>query len=848
MKIKSFLLFLSLVLLQESTGQLQDYSKPFVRWWWPGNAVDSVEIAIQLDAFAKAGIGGVEIIPIYGVKGAEKKFIPYMSPRFRDMVQFTIEEAKRYGITVDMTLGSGWPFGGPWVEPEHAAKKIDFTNMKLSGTGQMVKRACPGGEGLVIDHLSKPAILDFLSFFDSAAFISKGNIRAVFNDSYEAYGANWTGNFSEEFEKRMGYKLENQKAFFSGTLTGEDAERVLHDYRMVLSELILQSFALPLKDWASGRGVLVKSQSHGSPGNLLDLYAAADIPETEIFGSSRFPVPGLRRDEGHTGINADPDHLVMKMASSAAHLAGKDLVSCETGTWLGEHFRVSLSQLKPEVDQLFAAGINHIFYHGICYSPHDEPWPGWQFYAATDFSPRSALWSDLPEMNRYISNCQEILQHSKPANEVLVYFPFHDLISRINPAKPFYMFEVQNANEWIRNTPLEALDKQITAHGCGYDFFSDTQLSGFLCTEGKIKTAAGNVYEALVIPPLKYIPQNSLEKLLQLAEDGARIYFPASEMGLPGKVGEENDLQNFSMISEKMKVLAEGGGTSYSVADKIDLSGIQPSVQEPPASLRYLRKKEEGKELYFFVNLGGSGINTKLKLKGEFRHARVYDPLTDKEVSQTITPVDGYSPVWINLAPGESVFVFCEKRKARETTFVLREPDTLKSLVPSKWLLTFRTGVPSIQESLFPDPLQSWTSLGIPELNRYSGYGEYQTVFNLDLAEEYCGCLLRIDGLHETAGVSLNGEYLGKIWCLPNEMFIPRAAFRSVNHLVLEVKNLDANRIADMDRRKVNWKKFYDINFVNLAYKPFDASAWKPFPSGICGKVEIIPVRCKQPE
>ena len=44
-------------------------------------------------------------------------------------------------------------------------------------------------------------------------------------------------------------------------------------------------------------GQLVRNQSHGAPGNLLDLYANADIPETETFGSTPFPIPGLRRSD-----------------------------------------------------------------------------------------------------------------------------------------------------------------------------------------------------------------------------------------------------------------------------------------------------------------------------------------------------------------------------------------------------------------------------------------------------------------------------------------------------------------------------------------------------------------------
>src|SRR5690606_8378845 len=158
--------------------------------------------------------------------------------------------------------------------------------------------------------------------------------------------------------------------------------------------------------------------AHGSPGNLLDLYALADIPETEIFGSSGFPIPGLRVD----GLpnSHPPDPLVIRMASSAAHVAGKPLVSSESCTWLGEHFRVALSQAKPELDQLWTAGVNHVFYHGIAYSPPDAPWPGWLFYASTNFAPSNPQWPHFKALNAYVARVQSALQSGSPDNDVLL--------------------------------------------------------------------------------------------------------------------------------------------------------------------------------------------------------------------------------------------------------------------------------------------------------------------------------------------------------------------------------------------------------------------------------------------
>jgi hypothetical protein len=77
-------------------------------------------------------------------------------------------------------------------------------------TQQQVKRAAPGGEGLVLDYFSDSSILNYMKKFEDAfaqAGIKKGEVRSFYNDSYEVYGANWTTDFLSAFKKRRGYEL-----------------------------------------------------------------------------------------------------------------------------------------------------------------------------------------------------------------------------------------------------------------------------------------------------------------------------------------------------------------------------------------------------------------------------------------------------------------------------------------------------------------------------------------------------------------------------------------------------------------------------------------------------------------
>ena len=98
--------------------------KPFTRWWWMGSAVDTLNLKQNLIDLHNVGIGGVEIAPIYGVRGEEPNFIDYLSPKWMDMLDYTIRTADSLGMQVDLTLGTGWPYGGPQVTPEYAATKL----------------------------------------------------------------------------------------------------------------------------------------------------------------------------------------------------------------------------------------------------------------------------------------------------------------------------------------------------------------------------------------------------------------------------------------------------------------------------------------------------------------------------------------------------------------------------------------------------------------------------------------------------------------------------------------------------------------------------------------------------
>ena len=98
-----------------------------------------------------------------------------------------------------------------------------------------------------------------------------------------------------EFQRRRGYDLRRHLPALAGPAADAAAQRVRADYRQTIADLLLETFTTEWSAWARRHGALTRNQAHGSPGNLLDLYAATDIPETEGDHLSSIQVGGVRR-------------------------------------------------------------------------------------------------------------------------------------------------------------------------------------------------------------------------------------------------------------------------------------------------------------------------------------------------------------------------------------------------------------------------------------------------------------------------------------------------------------------------------------------------------------------------
>ncbi|MBQ6063486.1 MAG: glycosyl hydrolase family 2 [Prevotella sp.] len=844
-------------------------SKPGARWWWLGSAVDKENLQWNMRQYANHGIGALEITPIYGVQGNEANNIPYLSDKWMEMLRYVEEQGKENDIEISMATGTGWPFGGPWVPIEEAACKVvfvqkDFTGKKVkdldlsvdekekkyaqlgkvmaftktisgerrcfdvttsvvngkltwkapkvkkgtnewqviaqyvSRTRQKVKRAAPGGEGWVIDHFDKNAVKHYLEHFDKA-FARTGVAfpHTFFNDSYEVYGANWTPTLLDEFAKRRGYRLEEN---FDLLLDGD--KKTVSDYRETIADLVLENFTEQWTEWAHSHGAITRNQAHGTPGNLIDCYAAVDIPEIEGFGLSEFGIKGLRTDTGKTKKNFS-DLSMLKYAPSAAHIMGKKYTSSETFTWLTEHFRTSLSQLKPDMDLMFCAGVNHMFFHGTAYSPKDDEWPGWKFYASIDMSPTNSIWRDAPYFMQYVERCQSFLQWGKPDNDFLVYLPVRDMWQ--NDTKNLLMqFDIHSM---AKKAPafIKAI-LQIDSLGYDCDYISEKYLLTTNYVNGMLQTSAGTRYKGLIIPGDNIMTDKLKTHIDQLKAQGANIVY-----GIDGK-------------QMAMTARAEMMKTRY--------------------GLKMIRRSNEKGYHYFIANLTPNDINEDVRLGVDFADALWFNPMNGERYH---AEVDN-GKVHIDLRSGESIILETFNQPIGDVQGLSERKnkpfENKGKLLTKGWYLDFKESVPSIEKRYDIDELKTWENLD-ENTAKLMGTGVYTA--NLKLTKKDLeGCndwMIDLGDVRESARVYINGNFIGCAWAVPYLLRFSNLFHEGVNTIKIEVTNLPANRIADLDRKGVAWRKMNEINVVDINYQKTTYENWAPMPSGLNSRVILYRVK-----
>lgn len=838
-------------------------AKPGTRWWWLGSAVTENDLKWNLRQFADHGIGAIEITPIYGVQGNEKNNIPFLSPRYMEILKYVNAECKADGIEFDMATGTGWPFGGPWVPLDESAsqmliidttvvgkkiKALDLrpiekkrkntslvglyafsegkflkittplvegtltTKLPSKGTWRIialyqkkgvmaVKRAAPGGAGFVIDHFDKQAVTNYLKHIEEA-FEKTGTPypHTFFNDSYEVSESDYTPTLFQEFYNRRGYSLEEN---FDKLVDGDT--KVVADYRETLGDMLLDNFTRTWTAWAHSHGAITRNQAHGSPANLIDCYAAVDIPEIEGFGLTNFGIKGLRQDPGKTRKN-DSDFSMLKYAPSAAHIMGKPYTSSETFTWLTEHFRTSLSQMKPDMDLMFCAGVNHMFFHGTAYSPQHETWPGWRFYASIDMSPNNTIWRDAPYFMKYVERCQSMLQMGRPDNDFLTYLPIHDMWAKRSTGKRLMQFSIHAmgklAPEFVKC--IDAIDQA----GFDCDYISDRILLDTYYNNGMLHTPGGTTYKGLVIPSADNILTPAVKAHIEkLKAQGANIIVGTSATDLTK-----------AAKAEKMKT---------------------------ELGLKLIRRSNDKGHHYFIANLTPNDIQAYTTLAVPMATAMWFDPMTGNRQRAEICG----DSILVNLRSGESIILQTFNHKDETLSKELaslpvrcewkKTSPIVKTL--NNWKLSFTEATPAIFKTYNLDTTKAWENLD-DSTRTLMGTGVYECTINLSAAELKKGNSWTIDlgDVRESARVYVNDSLIGCAWAVPYRLSFANLLHKGNNKIRIEVTNLPANRISELDRQGYKWRKFDEINVVDINYKKISYADWTPVASGLNSEVKLI--------
>jgi hypothetical protein len=657
-----------------------------------------------------------------------------------------------------------------------------------------VKRAAPGGMGLVIDHFDKKAVSNYLQHIEDAFERTKTPYpHTFFNDSYEVEAATWTPTLFEEFEKRRGYKLEN---YLRQLLSGDT--KILSDYRETLGDLLLENFTQQWTAWAHKHGAITRNQAHGSPANLIDCYAAVDIPEIEGFGLSEFGIKGLRQDPGKTRKN-DSDFSMLKYAPSAAHICGKPYTSSETFTWLTEHFRTSLSQLKPDIDLMFCAGVNHMFFHGTCYSPKNDPWPGWKFYASIDMSPTNSIWRDAPYFMQYVERCQSFLQMGQPDNDFLVFLPVRDMWQK-NPQKLLMQFSIHAMGKLAPEFIQSILEIDRAGFDC--DYISERLLMGVEYKDGMLQTAAGTRYKGLVIPGSGNMPESVKAHIDSLKTQGAFIIYGTRAADL--------------------------------------MAAAKPEAMKTECGLKAIRRKNATGYHYFIANLSPDDIEDKLPLAVSFKDAAWFNPLNGEIMPANISG----DSIAIRLRSGESMILqtYDEPLADNQNLTAQSQKSIIKNqiVLDGPWKLSFTEEAPKVNQTFTLTKPQVWNTLDNDSAKVTMGTGVYTTHMKLSKKDLAGRWQIDLGDVRESARVYINGHFIGCAWCVPFVLDCKNALKAGDNEIRIEVTNLPANRIADYDRRGIKWRKMEEINVVDINYKRTTYDAWESVPSGLNSEVRLL--------
>lgn len=881
--------------LQKAFEQPPDESRIMMRWWWYGPSVTKAQLEREMRLMKAGGIGGIEVQPVYPLSPDDStagiKNLPFLSDEFLDALRFTADKSRELGLRLDLTLGSGWPFGGPTVPVNQAAGRLRVERLKVgegqrripippisegesliaaflgtreltdfrdgalwlpeqpnsqtelrffisSRTGQQVKRPAVGGEGFVIDHYDRAATDNYLKTVGDRLMqaFPTNKPYAVFCDSLEVFSSDWTPDFLAEFQRRRGYDLKPLLPALAADIGPKTAD-IRHDWAQTLTELLNERFLAPMRDWAKRNNTKFRIQGYGIPPMTVSGNAYADLPEGEgpqwkTLRASRW-------------------------AASAGHIFGRNVTSSETWTWTHSPvFRSTPLDLKAEADLHFLQGINQLIGHGWPYTPPEVEYPGWRFYAAGVLNDKNPWWIVMPDLALYLQRLSFLMRQGQPANDVALYLPNSDGWVNFGNRRG-YMIEA------LRDCIGDEVIARTLEAGYNLDFFDDEVLQQRGRVEKGALALGEGRYKVVILPNVERMPPASLKKLEEFARNGGKVIatrrLPAIAPGFKATEAETNELR-----ATAKRMFEAANAPAHFVADENrDLAAklhavLQPDVMLSPAApeIGFIRRHTEQAEIYFLAN----SANVRKAVKAKFRVAAL-QPESWNPFTGQVAPVqaqaleEGGVTINLELEPYESRVLAFTKRKLPGAPAKTSSPTNAAPAVAldltADWQVTFGNAAPTKL-----DKLRSWAD---DEATRFfSGQATYEKTFfapdglfqsgqriSLDFGEAQplppiemkAGMRAWLDPpVREAAVIYVNGRRAASVWCPPYSVEVTGLLQRGENRLKIIVANTALNYLSG--------RRLPDYKLLNLRYglrfEAQDMDKVQALPSGLLGPVRLV--------
>jgi alpha-L-rhamnosidase len=853
-----------------------DESRPMMRWWWFGVAVEKPEIRRELEQMKADGIGGAELAFVYPqvVDDPAKHLVnePFLSPAMLDNVSYAANEARRLGLRLDVTMGSGWPYGGPATTLQEAAGCLRVAELAVapgatslpafalvegesvlsislvngepkhwkaapaqllapgqikdfppsgaprtalvfvaSHTRQQVKRAAAGAEGWVLDPFSHQAVATHLNAVGEPLVKAFGAAPpyAVFSDSLEAYDADWTPDLVTQFSNRRGYDLLPHLPELVAGGTAE-AERVRHDWGKTLTELVNENYLAQINAWAIAHHTKFRSQTYGDPAVSLSSQRLVALPEGEGPQWRAFST--------------------LRWATSANHFLGNNVTSAETFTWLhSPAFRATPLDMKAEVDLHFLIGVNQVIGHGWPYSAPQVGEPGWSLYAAAVFNDHNPWHPVMPDVTRYIERTSFLLRQGQPANQVALLLPTDDAWASFSPGKV-------SVTEEMDRLITPALMSSILSAGYNVDYLDADAIN-----------RVGIHYPMLVIPPTDRIPVETLRKIQQYVAAGGRAIAVGRAPTLDANgqaVTEITSLSRRLFDSSKSTLVAD----ESALGDALH-KAVRPDfqVEGDNDDIGFIRRKLPAADIYFVANTSNHPVSGRATFATAHKFGQRWDADTGAAVAGPA--YSGTAAIPVNLAAYESaIFVFSDTPSGVPA---IDPPVAQIADLSADWNVTFTATNRSTSEHVLAD----WTD--DPATRFYSGEAVYEREFTLSKMP-VGPVFLDVDGgtaltmpagrtgpgmrawydppVREAAIVFMNGHRVGSLWHPPYRLAVSGFLKPGQNRLVIKVYNTAINAWAALPPH--DYKPL--IAKYGDRFQMQDLDQVQPVSSGLLGTIRLV--------